>query len=305
MSLLSECRLRERIGKGAFGKVFRGELLRAGVPTEVAVKMCDTDSEDDREVAMREVALLRRAARHPNMVQLLGVHCTPTSVQVFLELCECSLTDLVKERRAPLPERSVRALLPSLLEALRFMHEEMNIVHRDVKGGNVLVTRTGEVKLTDFNVSARLSTAKPACGTACGTPQWMAPEVITGGSYGQSADVWSLGITLLEVLEGSVPHASIDPMAAMFRIVTSPPPVLSDPAAFSAALSQFLCVCLIKDAKGRPAARQLLQHPLLKLEPADPLARAHALCNLVWERQERQREAAAAAAAPPSEAKLA
>lgn len=284
---LENCTMDDRLGKGAFGKVFRARVASQVGGELAAVKVVDVDSEEDRRTVLQEVSLLRGTKLHPHLVHLLGVLSMKSAVHIFLELCECSLSDVIKERRAPLPEAAVRAVTHSVLEALRFLHEELNVVHRDVKGANILMTGTGVVKLTDFNVSARLSTAKPACGTATGTPCYMAPDVITGSKYTHTADIWSLGITVLEMAEGTVPHMSIEPMAAMFRIVTSPPPVLSKPSHFSSALGQFLCVCLIKDAKGRPSAAQLLQHALFRIEPCDERSRAHTLCTFAWERHLR------------------
>jgi len=277
----------ERIGRGSFGKVFRGELRdpASGVDP-CAVKVCDIESDHDHQVVLREVALLRRASVHPNVVRFFGVLGLASSVHVYLELCLCSLADLVRERQAPLSEITIASAVYSVAQALRFLHDEMNTVHRDIKGANILLSTTGVVKLTDFNVSATLSTNRPACASATGTPQWMAPEVIMGEAYGKAADLWSLGVTVLE-LDGTVPHYSLDPMAAMFRIVTLPPPSLRAPDQHSLMFDALVRTLLVKNAHGRPTAAQLLEHECL-LATGTQSERALVLCQLAFEYRQHQ-----------------
>lgn len=304
MSRLEQCRLCEVLGRGSFGKVFRGELRdpSTGID-ECAVKICDVDNAHDHAVVLREVALLRRASVHPNVVRFFGVLGLGSSVQVYLELCLCSLADLVRERGAPLPELIISAAVHSVAEGLHFLHTELNTVHRDVKGANILLSTSGVIKLTDFNVSATLSTSRPACASATGTPQWMAPEVIMGEQYAQAADMWSLGVTVLELADGTVPHYCLDPMAAMFRIVTLPPPCLLSPQLHSLAFDAMVRALLNKNARERPSAAQLLGCECLRAcGSADE--RALVLCQLAFEYRQHQAflSAAARVPLPPSSA---
>lgn len=295
MSWLEECVLHERIGKGSFGNVFRGELPASLAGSSCAVKVVHTETESERRSVLREVALLRRAAAHPNFVHYIGMSHVEASrsVHVFLELCVCSLSDLIRQRGAPLPDVVVLAAAYSIADALAYLHTELNAVHRDVKGANVLLSPTGQLKLSDFNVSAQLSPTRTSCKAAIGTPQYMAPEVIVSEEYGASADMWSLGVTVLELAEGKVPNAQLESMAAMFRVVVSPAPQLTQPSEHSAELRALVGGLLVKEATARFTAPHLLAHACVRpVAPAD--VRAWVLCQLAWEQQTRRLALAAA-----------
>lgn len=141
-------------------------------------------------------------------------------------------------------------------------------MHRDVKGHNILLTEQGQVKLVDFGVSSHLAATMARRNTSVGTPYWMAPEVIAceqqlDQSYDSRCDVWSIGITAIELAEGDPPMSDIHPMRALFQIPRNPPPNLSKPDMYSVELCDFISECLVKDMERRPFAKKLLHHPLL------------------------------------------
>mmetsp|Transcript_19119 Transcript_19119/g.48708 ORF Transcript_19119/g.48708 Transcript_19119/m.48708 type:complete len:345 (-) Transcript_19119:2243-3277(-) len=284
MSWLEDCQLLERIGKGSFGKVYRADLPYALGTGSCAIKVCAADTEAERTAVTRECAFLRRAAAHSNIVRFLGVCSLPAArgkMAIVLELCLCSLADLVRQRGRPLPDVVVLAVAWSVASALHFLHTEMGALHRDVKCTNLLLSTTGVVKLTDFNVSA----CRPTCELAIGTPQFMAPEVILGEQYSSPADMWSLGVAVLELAEeGRVPNGGLDPIAAMFRVVRLPAPELAGSRG-----PELRCVVaglLNKHPAARLSAAQLLAHSCL--EPVAPsVARTYVLCQLAWEQQTR------------------
>jgi myosin-3 len=142
-------------------------------------------------------------------------------------------------------------------------------MHRDIKGHNILLTENGQVKLVDFGVSSHLAATMARRNTSVGTPYWMAPEVIAceqqlDQSYDSRCDVWSLGITAIELAEGDPPLCELHPMRALFQIPRNPPPSLSKPEAYTPLLTDFISECLVKDLEQRPFARELVSHPFLK-----------------------------------------
>ena len=184
-----------------------------------------------------------------------------------------SVADLLESGGA-LDEAAVKYVLRDLLLALEYLHEQGKI-HRDIKAANVLLTATGGVRLADFGVSGQMShTLGARRKTFTGTPFWMAPEVITqtAEGYNEKADIWSLGITAIEMATGKPPHASEHPMRVLFIIPKTPPPVLEG-AAFSKGLRDFVAAALAKDPSARPSAHDLLRHRALRdVKPSASLA---------------------------------
>ena len=164
--------------------------------------------------------------------------------------------------RQCLTQQQVAAALSGCVEALLYLHRRHK-VHRDVKAGNLLLSSDGIVKLADFGVAASINNTSRR-RTVIGTPFWMAPEVITcrrgpsgGGSagYDQLADIWSLGITAIEIAEGQPPHATVSPLTAIFLIPTLPAPRLSDNSRWSSEFVRFIQLCLNKDPSARARRR--------------------------------------------------
>nr|CAD7395057.1 unnamed protein product [Timema cristinae] len=165
-------------------------------------------------------------------------------------------------------ELTTSALANYATEALIYLHSN-HCIHRDIKGHNILLTEDAHVKLVDFGVSSHLAATLGRRNTSVGTPYWMAPEVIAceqqlDSSYDARCDVWSVGITAIELAEGDPPLSELHPMRALFQIPRNPPPSLGHPEDYSPHLSDFISECLVKDLEQRPFIRELLEHPLLK-----------------------------------------
>lgn len=266
--------LGERIGRGSFGEVFRGADARAG-GAGVAIKVIDLeDVEDDIGEIQKEIQALAQC-QSPYITGYVGSHLAPgtTTLWIVMELMHCSLRDLM-DGDDPLDEPTIAFILQDLVRALDYLHGEKKI-HRDIKAANVLLGAAGEVKVGDFGVVGQLTqTMGVRRRTFVGTPFWMAPEVISaqhsdGEGYDESADIWSLGITAIEMATGNPPFFDQHPMRVLFLIPKNPPPALpAEPprggATFSKPFREFVGLCLEKDPKRRPSARELLRHRFLR-----------------------------------------
>ena len=179
-----------------------------------------------------------------------------------MELCAAkSLQSVMKAFKRGLSEAELGCALRQTVRALVYVHERRRI-HRDIKSGNLLLQADGSVKLCDFGVAGELTTEAKR-HTMIGSPYWMAPEVIDDAGHDQKADVWSLGITAIELAETVPPHFSENPMRAVFLIPNSEPPGLQHPERYSEQFRDFLRCCLVKDPDARHSTAQLMQHPFI------------------------------------------
>eukprot|EP00045_Choanoeca_perplexa_P008252 m.76021 g.76021 ORF g.76021 m.76021 type:complete len:503 (-) comp14419_c0_seq2:166-1674(-) len=287
-----------QIGNGSTAKVFT--MLIKATKAHVAVKKIDLEKMTIDLTDIQHELVVMTSYRHKNLVEYYQSFVVKSKLWIVLELMDCgSMLDVLQHKEATAPrggilsEMVVATVLKGVVSGLNYLHS-ISILHRDIKAGNILLNRNGEVKLGDFGVSAFLGdsiTAAMERGTTAavsrrpkgasdtftrstfvGTPCWMAPEVLTqAGGYNKKADIWSLGITAIELATGVAPYASDSPLAVLMKIVDGPPPTLETVAVqrkqnYSGykALSKFIKQCLNKDKSIRPSAAVLLDTALLK-----------------------------------------
>ena len=250
------------LGEGTFGSVWRAtEILSQDV---FAVKIVE-NKEEDAEDIMQELDILKASDSSPYVVGYHGtyLHELQNRLWIVLDYCEAgSVADLTFVCGLDLEESLVSEITAGIVLGLVFLHEH-NVIHRDIKAGNVLLTAAGHVRLADFGVSAVLTEKKNKRRTAIGAPFWMAPEVIQEEEYGVLADIWSLGITVIELAEGRPPNSKVHPMRALFMIPFRPAPILKEPEKWSSPLNAFVERCLKKKPAERPSAADLLDDPLI------------------------------------------
>lgn len=262
MAAATEARFsnRDLIGRGSFGDVYRG--FDKELSKEVAIKVIDLEeAEDDIEDIQKEISVLSQC-RCPYITDYYGSYLHQTKLWIVMEyMAGGSVADLL-QAGPPLDEISIACILRDLLHAVEYLHSEGKI-HRDIKAANILLTESGDVKVADFGVSAQLTKTMSRRKTFVGTPFWMAPEVIQNSDgYNEKADIWSLGITAIEMAKGEPPLADIHPMRVLFMIPRENPPQLDEH--FSKPMKEFVSLCLRKNPAERPSAKELLKHRFIK-----------------------------------------
>ncbi|XP_031434512.1 STE20-like serine/threonine-protein kinase isoform X2 [Clupea harengus] len=253
------------LGDGAFGKVYKAQNRQTDVLA--AAKVIDTQSEEELEDFMVEIEILA-SCDHPNIVKLLDAYYYQNKLWILIEFCGGGAVDAVMlELERPLTEPQIRVVCRQSLEALQYLHDN-KVIHRDLKAGNILFTLGGDIKLADFGVSAKNTKTIQRRDSFIGTPYWMAPEVVMCETskdrpYDYKADIWSLGVTLIEMAEIEPPNHELNPMRVLLKIVKAEPPGLMKPSRWSAEFKDFLRKCLDKNMDNRWTTAQLLQHPFV------------------------------------------
>lgn len=261
------------LGDGAFGKVYKAQNKETNVLA--AAKVIDTKSEEELEDYMVEIDILA-SCDHPNIVKLLDAFYYENNLWILIEFCAGGAVDAVMlELERPLTESQIQVVCKQTLEALNYLHDN-KIIHRDLKAGNILLTLDGDIKLADFGVSAKNTRTIQRRDSFIGTPYWMAPEVVMCETskdrpYDYKADVWSLGITLIEMAEIEPPHHELNPMRVLLKIAKSEPPTLAQPSKWSSNFKDFLKKCLEKNVDSRWTTSQLLLHPFVTVDSNRPV----------------------------------
>ena len=255
VSELKDYQLGDCLGKGAFGSVFRALNMGTGETVAVKqVKLADLPKSELRVITL-EIDLLKNLD-HPNIVKYRGFVKSADSLNIILEYCENGSLHSISKNFGKFPENLVGIYMSQVLHGLLYLHEQ-GVIHRDIKGANILTTKQGLVKLADFGVATRTTTFHES--SVVGTPYWMAPEVIELSGATTASDIWSLGCTVIELLDGKPPYHKLQPMHALFRIVNDDHPPLPEGA--SPIVRDFLMQCFQKDPNLRVSARKLLKHP--------------------------------------------
>ncbi|XP_075848008.1 misshapen-like kinase 1 isoform X22 [Microtus pennsylvanicus] len=237
-------------------------------------------TEDEEEEIKQEINMLKKYSHHRNIATYYGAFIKKSppgnddQLWLVMEFCGAgSVTDLVKNTKGnALKEDCIAYICREILRGLAHLHAH-KVIHRDIKGQNVLLTENAEVKLVDFGVSAQLDRTVGRRNTFIGTPYWMAPEVIAcdenpDATYDYRSDIWSLGITAIEMAEGAPPLCDMHPMRALFLIPRNPPPRLKSKK-WSKKFTDFIDTCLIKTYLSRPPTEQLLKFPFIRDQPTE------------------------------------
>ena len=247
----------EQIGSGGTSTVFKARNIEDN--QVVAVKAIDL-AHNERNVIENEVEV-QKSLINENIVKIYRVVESRNWLYIVMEYIDGgTLTDILTI--CTLTEENIAYFVKKILQALVLIHKQQKI-HRDIKSDNILVSLEGDVKIADFGYTAQLRDSGAKRKTICGTPYWMAPELIQGMEYSYEVDIWSLGILCIEMADGAPPYLDEPPMRALYLIVVNGVSGLSDKSQWSPIFNNFCDCCLEKDPTKRPSAEKLLKHPFL------------------------------------------
>ncbi|USW51563.1 Putative serine/threonine-protein kinase, active [Septoria linicola] len=267
----------KKIGQGASGSVYVARVRESapsstaqnlikmyGPKAQVAIKQMDLRSQPRKELIVNEIIVMKES-RHDNIVNFLDAFLQEETFElwVVMEFMEGgALTDVI-DNNASITEEQIATICLETCKGLIHLHAQ-NIIHRDIKSDNVLLSSRGAVKITDFGFCAKLTEQRSKRATMVGTPYWMAPEVVKQKEYGSKVDIWSLGIMAIEMIESEPPYLNEEPLKALYLIATNGTPRLKKPEKLSKELKAFLSVCLCVDVKSRATAEELGRHEFLQ-----------------------------------------
>uniref|UniRef100_A0A4W5LPZ6 non-specific serine/threonine protein kinase n=1 Tax=Hucho hucho TaxID=62062 RepID=A0A4W5LPZ6_9TELE len=266
----------EVVGNGTYGQVYKGRHVKTG--QLAAIKVMDVTEEEEEEIKA-EINMLKKYSHHRNIATYYGAFVKKSppgnddQLWLVMEFCGAgSVTDLVKNTKGnSLKEDWIAYICREILRGLSHLHQH-KVIHRDIKGQNVLLTENAEVKLVDFGVSAQLDRTVGRRNTFIGTPYWMAPEVIAcdenpDSTYDYRSDIWSLGITAIETAEGAPRKYSSIPGLLKFPLTPALPSFSTKH--LSKKFIDFIEGCLVKTYTSRPTTEQLLKHSFIRDQPTE------------------------------------
>ncbi|ELP89686.1 serine/threonine protein kinase PAK, putative [Entamoeba invadens IP1] len=267
-----------KIGEGAAGEVFLAQNKKDG--KDFALKKCVITSKNEKSL-INEIEIMKNC-KHVNIVSFFGSYLEEGYVWVVMEFMDSGcLTEILTEYENgfKLTEPQMAFVLREVMRGLLYLHQRHKI-HRDIKSDNILISSDGSVKIGDFGYAAQLTSQRDKRNSIVGTPYWMAPEVIRNKLYDAKADIWSIGIMMMEMTEGDPPYMELPPLRALFLITTKGIPPLKERESWTPDLVKLVESCLMKDPNLRPTSEQVLESPFVasackKEEFAQVVAETH------------------------------
>jgi len=259
--------LLHHLGSGSFGLVLTARHLATN--NLIAVKIVAIKTPKDLNVTQREIAIMKDC-NNPNIVAYFESYLRQDKLWICMELCSGRSMQDIYDRTGPLKETQIGYVCRETLRGLHYLHSTWKI-HRDIKGANILLTSQGEVKLADFGLAVQLTETIGTQESVVGSPYWMAPEVAAvnrKGAYDQKCDIWSVGITAIELAEAAPPMSGVPLMRAVYILSKKgyKPPQLKDQEAWTPVFQSFITVSLTKNPASRPSAEKLLSHDFVSGE---------------------------------------
>ncbi|KAF0987290.1 hypothetical protein HZS_3691 [Henneguya salminicola] len=256
--LKASFKILEKLGQGSYGLVYKA--IHIASENILAVKQVPIGA--DIKDILKEISIMQQCDSK-YVIKYYGCYYEKLDLWIIMEYCGAgSVLDIMKFLKKPLSEARIARILFDAIRGLEYLHLRRKL-HRDIKAGNILLDYDGTAKLADFGVSGQMTDTLAKRNTMVGTPYWMAPEVIEEVGYEYKADIWSLGITCIEMAEGKPPFSNMHPMRAIFIIPTKPSPTFSNRSKFSNLFIDFTDQCLKKSPKDRSNSTQLLRHEFI------------------------------------------